>query len=218
MGLFDFLKPKNTPEPPKPPAAGTNVRHVYPLIVPAGYLATGWQLPHYEFPIAGFILTWVQFEGSAPMIYLTKADCRELEANFDNWEQRSFENLRHSGNNFHTHVKFRGETNHRLYLTFLNTDGIGSSRILFNVELAKGFPKGYYVAFPDRSCGMVISKDITEEELNEIRSMVKEMFEEATTPMSGDLFEPESFALPSEWTLPIIPEFSEQIVEVIWKG
>jgi hypothetical protein len=41
----------------------------------------------------------------------------------------------------------------------MNSDGIGSSRVVLSNELVKAFPNGYYLAFPDRSCGLVITKD-----------------------------------------------------------
>ena len=52
-----------------------------------------------------------------------------------------------------------------IFLAFLNSDGIGSSRILFSNVLTKAFPTGYYIVFSDRSCDMIFPKDINEDEL-----------------------------------------------------
>src|SRR5687768_18098145 len=121
-----------------------NIENLFPIIVPSNYLNTGWDLPHQKFPIDEFILTWVEFEGSSPMTYLTVTNYGEISSTVGNWQQRSFENLRNSGRYFHTHSKVRDNTGHLIYLSFLNEDSIGSSRILLNIELEKGFPKGYY--------------------------------------------------------------------------
>lgn len=102
-----------------------------------------------------------------------------------------------------------------IYLSFLNEDGIGSSRILLNVELGKQFPKGYYLALPDRSCGLAISKDITDVELKEVQLLVAEMFENATTPMTREIFNIEDFTLPAKWSEPMDKDFLGRISDAI---
>lgn len=194
-----------------------SIENLFPLIVPSNYLNTGWNLPHQKFPIVEFVLTWVEFEGSSPMTYLTETNYKELNSKISNWQQRSFENLRNSGHYFHTHSKIRDRTDHLIYLSFLNEDGIGSSRILLNIELAKVFPKGYYLAFPDRSCGLVISKDITDAELKETQLLIGRMFNNATTPMTGEIYSSKDFFLPTEWTEPIDKEFSARIIDITTK-
>ena len=90
----------------------------------------------------------------------------------------------------------------------MNSDGIGSSRILLSNELTRAFPNGYYLALPDRSCGLVISKDIKERELKEIKDQVAKMYKTATTAMSGQLHASDDFALLEDWTKPIDEGFS----------
>ncbi len=99
----------------------------------------------------------------------------------------------------------------------MNSDGIGSSRLLLSNELTKGFPNGYYLAFPDRSCGLVIAKDISEKELKEIKDLVKGMYKGATTAMSGQLHPVSDFTLPAQWTQPIDTEFSNILSNEILK-
>ena len=152
------------------------------------------------------------------MIYLTEANFAELNKNFGDWQQQSFENLRNEGDYFHTHTKRRHNTDHVIFISFLNNDGIGSSRVLLNIELSKGFAKGYYLALPDRSCGLIISKDITNKELEEIKTQVNEMYKNATIPMSGEIHDPLQFTLPNSWTNPIDKAFSDQIVDAIPKS
>jgi len=121
---------------------------LFPLIVPSRYISSSWNLPFQKFPTSQYLLTWVKFKNESTMSYLTDDEFRNLNQNDRNWQQQSFENLREEGDYFHTHITHRKGTKHILYITFLNPDGIGSSRILLDVELSKIFSKGYYIASP----------------------------------------------------------------------
>jgi hypothetical protein len=195
--------------------------NIFPLIVPAGYYAKGtWDLPHYNFPNQSFILTWVTFGTSTTMSYLTQGQFQDLTNKHECWQQNSFENLRRSigdHENFFTQFKMSNDGQRLIFLSFMNGDGIGSSRILLSDELTKTFPNGYYLAFPDRSCGLVISKDITDKELAETKTMIKGMFQNATTSMSGQLHLASDFSLPERWTQPIDTEFSVVLTNEILK-
>ena len=198
-----------------------NLDNIYPLIVPANYYVKGtWELPHYTFPNQSFILTWVIFGSAATMNYLTQEQYQELNNSYDGWQQKSFENLRLSiadNENFFSQYKMASGGHNILWLCFMNSDGIGSSRILLSSELTKAFPNGYYLAFPDRSCGLVIAKDISDTELKEIKDMVKGMYKGATTSMSGQLHSASDFELPEQWTQPIDTEFSGVLTNEIFK-
>ncbi|MES2773430.1 MAG: hypothetical protein V4722_04570 [Bacteroidota bacterium] len=193
-----------------------DVAHIYPLIVPAGYYdEKAWDLPHYPFANNAFILTWVHFIGDSAMGYLTRKDFDYFNASNQNWQQQSFENLRLSGyehEHFFTSYKMDRSNGQLQWLSFMNTDAVGSGRILFSDELSRAFPNGYYVALPDRSCGMVIAKDISEDDLKKITIMIKEMHQKATTPMSGKVHLPQEFELPEQWTRPIDIDCSESLV------
>ena len=195
--------------------------NIFPLIVPANYYVKGtWELPHNTFPNQSFILTWVIFGSAATMNYLTQEQYQELNNKHDSWQQKSFENLRLSiadNENFFSQFKMAAGGQQLLWLSFMNGDGIGSSRILLSTELTKAFPNGYYLAFPDRSCGLVIAKDISDKELIEIKNMVKGMYQGATTAMSAQLHPESDFVLPERWTQPIDTEFSNILTKEIFK-
>ncbi|MET0637857.1 MAG: hypothetical protein ABWZ25_17635 [Chitinophagaceae bacterium] len=197
-----------------------NLHKIFPLIVPSSYYVRGtWDLPHFPFLEAEFILTWITFDEGSSMLYLTREQYQNLEVNNAGWQQNAFENLRLSINdeeNFFSQYK-KNSDGRLLFLAFINSDGIGSSRIMFAKELTKAFPHGYYIAFPDRSCGLVIGNDIRPDELTDIKKTVEKMFKEATTAMSNKLFSPESFKLPIEWVTPINPELSDLLAEEIIK-
>ena len=195
--------------------------NIYPLIVPADYYVKGtWELPHHPFSNQPFILTWVTFDSAATMNYLTQDQYQELNNKHDGWQQKSFENLRLSiadNENFFSQFKLGVGGQQLLWLCFMNGDGIGSSRILLSTELTKAFPNGYYLAFPDRSCGLVIAKNISDTELKEIKDMIKGMYKGATTSMSGELHSASDFELPEQWTQPIDTEFSNILTNEILK-
>ena len=154
------------------------------------------------------------------MRYLDQAQYDELNKNHDGWQRKSFENLRKSmsdDENFFTHYKISDDSQRVIYITFMNRDGIGSSRILLCEELTKAFPNGYKLAFPDRSCGLVIPLDITREEWSETTELVKRMHKGATTPMSDKLHSAEEFSLPVDWTAPIDTQCSDLFVNEINK-
>lgn len=195
--------------------------NIYPLIVPANYYVKGtWELPHRTFPTHSFNLAWVSFGSTATMNYLTEEQYQELNYKHEGWQQKSFENLRLSitGNeNFFSQFKMDAGGRELLWLCFMNGDGIGSSRILLSPELKKAFPDGYYLAFPDRGCGLVIAKNISDRELREIKDMVREMYQGASSSMSEHLHAPSDFELPEQWTQPIDTEFSNLLTNEILK-
>lgn len=194
------------------------IDNLYPLIVPAQYLSAGWELPHYRFPNKNFVLTWVFFNSKTSMTYIKADDIHVLDANFKDWRQITFENLRNSppeNATFYTEYKVSDVNGKLIFIACLNEDGIGSSRILFSHELQVAFPNGYYVAMPDRSCGLIVSKDISNTELNETKTLVKEMYKGAGINMSDILHLPDDFELPEEWVKPISKEISQYIIDDI---
>jgi hypothetical protein len=193
-----------------------DIKTVYPLIVPANYhVKDVWAFPHQAFNNTNYILTWVSFINSDPMLYITEDTYNKLNALHPNWQRQALENVRHSitdNENFFSHFKKTGDNSKILFLAFESGDGIGSSRILLKNELSKIFPFGYYVALPDRSFGLAIAKDISETELKKTKILVKKMYKVATTPMSPNLHEPIDFDLPTEWLAPIDENYSQLLI------
>ena len=193
-----------------------NLEHLYPLIVPRSYVAdSAWDLPHHPFPHDAFVLTWVLFEADEAMLYLTREEYHHLNEHHPRWHQRAIENLRRSlaeAESLYTQVKLSDDSRRIVFLACLHQDGIGSSRVLLANELRQAFPAGYDVALPDRSCGLLVPRDLTAEELSGVQALVHTMHDGATTPMSGELHDPADFALPAAWTEPSNPVFSQALV------
>ena len=196
-----------------------NIDNIFPLIVPSSYYLKGtWDLPHQPFPDKRYLLTWVFFGVNNTMTYITEENFAELNEKNRGWQQRAFENLRHSITEqeiFFTHQNQTADNSKIKFLAFLHADGIGSSRILLDSELLKAFPDGYYVALPDRSCGLVIPKSVNNKHLEEVKALVRNMYKDATVPMSGEVHSSENFMLPTDWLLPMDKDFSEMLVAEI---
>ncbi len=194
---------------------------IFPLIIPSSYHeGTTWQLPHINFLDNSVALTWVIIDSSESMVYLTQEEYQELNDGQINWQQVAFENLRNSiadDENFYTQVKMSDDKQRIIFIAFMHSDGIGSSRVLLAYELEQAFPDGYYLAFPDRSCGLVVAKNIKASELIEAKKIVKACYKGATIPMSIALHSAKDFALPEEWIAPIDLNFSEILLKEITK-
>jgi len=198
-----------------------DISNIYPLLVPSNYYSKGtWELPHQQLPDKDFLLTWVIFNAEGSMSYMTKSVYEELTLSHIGWQRQAFENLRQSvaeNENFFTHQTLRENGKGVKFLAFIHNDGIGSSRVLLGYELTNAFPNGYYIAFPDRSCGLVIPKDLTKNELSEIKQLVKSMYKNATTPMSGEVHNSREFTLPDAWLAPLDEGYSNLITAEITK-
>jgi len=199
-----------------------NLDHLFPLIVPSEYYSrpATWDLPHYSLPNPDFGLTWVFFEPQGAMTYLTRGEYEELESRQPDWQQRASENLRKSigeEESFHTHFRMSDDEQRLLFIAFMNGDGIGSSRVLLSVELAAAFPQGYAVAFPDRSCGLAIANDVTDDELIETLQLIESMYEGATTAMARQIFGLAEVTVPSQWVQPIDSQLSQSLIKSVLK-
>ncbi|RZJ88594.1 MAG: hypothetical protein EOO60_10900 [Hymenobacter sp.] len=193
--------------------------YLFPLIVPSSYISeTTWDLPHYQLPNKDFILTWVSFKADEAMVYLTRDEYQALETTQPSWQQVALDNLRHSSaddESFCTHVKVSDDERRLIFLAFMHQDGIGSSRLLLAPEWEQAFPKGYYLALPDRSCGLLVPRDITAAELADVKELVSNMHTGATIPMSDQLYPSMDFTLPAPWTESLDIVLSQAVVEAI---
>jgi hypothetical protein len=195
------------------------LQHLYPLIFSSGYVSdTTWELPHHPLPHKNFILTWVSFKADEAMTYLTRAEHQTLEATQPGWQRVTMDNLRHllvDDESFYTHVKVSDDARRVIFLAFMHQDGIGSSRLLLAPEWSQAFPSGYFLALPDRSCGLLVPHDVSATELADAQQMVESMYDGATVPMSNQLYTSADLALPAAWTTPLTPQPSQAVLATI---
>jgi hypothetical protein len=193
--------------------------YLFPLIVPISYISdTTWDLPYYPLPHKDYIITWVSFEAGEAMTYLTRAEYQNLEATQPGWQRVAVNNLRHSladSESLYTHAKVSDDARRVVFLAFMHQDGLGSSRLLLTLEWSQAFPNGYYLALPDRSCGLLIPYGVPATELADIQQLVESMYDGATVPMSDQLYMSADFALPADWTTPLATQPSQAVLEAI---
>jgi hypothetical protein len=196
-----------------------NIDNIFPLLVTREYYNLhSKKMPQHSLANEDFVLTWAILEEGEPMEYVTPYLYNVLNRRMPGWEKLTFENLRLSINENEisfTQHKMSSDGKRIIFIVFLNADGLGSSRVLLSYELSTAFPNGYYIALPDKTCGIVVARDITKKELEETTAMVLNAFKHATTAISGLLHPSEGFTLPEDWVTPGEEDFSEEMVEEI---
>jgi len=167
-----------------------------PLIVPSAYFASGEFLaPHIRLAAPDLALTCVLLDNDQTMLYVQPPLAESWEEAGIDWREAALAEMRRADEGLlWTHEK-RDETNRLIWIGFMNADGLGSSRLLLKDELERQFPEGYYVALPDRSCGIAISRNTAWDGLGELRTMVADMYRDATIPMCPDIRDPEVLSL-----------------------
>ena len=196
-----------------------NLDILYPLIVPRRYIENGnWDLPHQSFPNNEYILTWVFFTSESSMSYIKREELDSLNNNYTEWQQVAFENLSNTlwkSGHFYTNYRASDDGQNLSFIIFSNEDGIGSSRILFSYEFQKAFPEGYNVAMPDRSFGIVISKNISKSDHKILLDIIEENYGCTGTWMSKKIMPSTDFLLPEKWLEPIDGELSDWMIDEI---
>ena len=163
-----------------------------PLIVPSAYFAGGdFPAPHRRLAAPDLALTWVELTPGQTMLYVTPQRAATWDAAGADWRGAALTAMRSAdAGRLYTHEK-RTAGGALAYVAMMHEDGLGSSRLLLREELGTVFPEGYWVALPDRSCGLAVSRALTGSELEAVRAMIAAMHAGATTPMLPDLREPD---------------------------
>lgn len=178
-------------------AIETLLSQLFPLIVPTKLFQGGVPVAQYVLPLPEFTLAWGVLSEPKAFMYLTVDRADLLDREGGDWQRRAMRNMARSGPvNTHERKNAAGEL---LWCGLMHGDAFGSSRVLLAPAWERLFPKGYWIAVPDRSCGMILSKSATQEEADEMRSMIAKMYENATTPMSPDVYEPAHLEIPARW-------------------
>ena len=163
-----------------------------PIIVPRSYARSGgWfgslrNLVHPELAV-----TWVELGSPTAMTYVNFERQAQIEAAGVQIHEVAMQNLRKQSERPATHAKvIEGRT---LFQALMHPDGLGTSRLLLLPEFRAEFPQGFWLAIPERSCGILVPKSVTPEERQVAVDMVSKCFEDGTTPMLPGLFEATAF-------------------------
>src|SRR4249919_211381 len=157
------------------------INSILPIIVPRIYFQHGnWQAFYKFLRHPDLAVTWVDISAPDTMLYLNIEAHQALEAAGHDVHELAMRNLRAAGPPT-THDKtVDGSV---VFRAMMHGDGLGTSRLLLLPELRNIFPQGYVAGIPERSCGIVAPKGLTEEDHNSVLQMVNGCYEAGTTPM-----------------------------------
>ncbi|MFL6229948.1 MAG: hypothetical protein ACJ741_14340 [Pyrinomonadaceae bacterium] len=170
----------------------SDVNNLVPIIIPREYLSyDNWPGPYRLLKHPELALTWVVLEPGQWMNYLTQDQAGAWAEEGIDYERQALENLeRITGGDAWTHSKVDSEGS-LLYAAMMHEDGLGSSRVLLRERWSELFPRGYWVAIPERSFALVVPKEVSSEGLQEAKDLAVKCWEGGTTPMLPDLLEQE---------------------------
>ncbi len=171
------------------------IETLVPIIVLKSYNKDNlWIGPIDELRHQVFSITWVYLHEEGGMGYLTHEQAKSYEKRSINFRDIALKNLFDRSPGLFTHSKYDGDE--FVYGIMMQEDGLGSSRLLLLNEFVyeetdSVFPNGYLFALPERSIAMVIRKDASSDNIKKFSELAKNCFENGTTPMSPELFEPD---------------------------
>lgn len=172
------------------PPRQINLDALFPLFVPASFLATGlWPGPVERLRAPGIGLTWVVEQPGQTMRYVDRGIVAYWEQQEIDWRTRAVANvLCASKSPIWTH-ELRREGGELYAAFFMHDDGYGPSRLLLTAELQAAFPAGYHVGLPEMSCGLALSKDAGAAERQRVDQIVAGSFEKGTRPLVAGILD-----------------------------
>ena len=167
--------------------------NLFPIVVPKRYFSRGnfpsfhKQLRHPELAV-----TWVELTSKNSMIYVNFERHQEIEMSGNDVHSLAMSHLR-SSEFLTTHEKMISDrcTIHIM----MHDDGLGSSRLLLISDLDEVFPEGYWLAIPERSCGIVVPKSINAEDRETVENFVEHLYCEGSTAMLPGLLDRSEFEI-----------------------
>jgi hypothetical protein len=126
----------------------SSLKSLFPLIVPAEYVQSGaWKLPHVRLNFSDLILTWVLLHEEQTMLYVTMEHVNNWKRHDIEWGLIAIENMkRDTGKNPATHEK-RDASGNLLWIAMMQSDGLGSSRVLMTENFTACFPEATFWQF-----------------------------------------------------------------------
>jgi hypothetical protein len=161
-----------------------------PLLVPVSYLGKAWNPPHVLLRHPSLALTWVFLSpGGGAITYIDAESIIPWETAGVDWQAQALANLKRESTPLWTREK-RSLSGALLSVGMFQPDGLGSTRVLLREALSEAFPQGYWVAIPERSCGIVISQAHSVREVEDYRSLVLKCHKDAARPFLSEMFDP----------------------------
>jgi hypothetical protein len=150
-------------------------------------------------PTPELAVVWVLLAPGS-VLYVTVDQVRGWESRGVAWRGAGITNLREATrSSVFTHETHR-EDGSPLWFGMLHDDGLGSSRALLADALSYYLGTDYFVAVPERSCGIAIPGNVTDAERESIvATVVQPCFRNGSAPLSPTLFRSSHLKTPASW-------------------
>jgi len=169
-----------------------DTRNIAPVLVPSSFFALGnWPGPHVRLRAGEIGLAWAVMLPEETMHYVSFSMAEYWDANNVDWKLLAHGYLQNNtSEELGTHA-FRPSHGELYALAFMQSDGIGPSRLLLRDQLLARFPGGYKVAVPEMSCGIAFSVGLEEDELGNIQRVIERCYQGGTRPLAPSIYSPE---------------------------
>jgi hypothetical protein len=171
------------------PVEALPLDRLFPVLCPAAFFERGdWPGPFDRLVTPELALTWAFDQPQETMLYLSHEHASYLNAQGVDYRIQAIANLRANSNPAWSHQKkVDGDLQ---WVALMHDDGFGPSRVLLSGTLGEAFPRGYLVAIPERSCGLVFPAALSGAALDEVRDIITGCFTEGTRPLTPTIFKP----------------------------
>src|ERR1700733_10345532 len=173
----------------RPP--GRYINKIVPVFVPSSLIETRtWSGPYSMLRARGVAMAWAVLQDGSIRFVLHELQ-RDWEAGKIDWRARSIQNLRAlAAEPLGAGALFRdnGET---WLISLMDSDGLGSSRLLLAAELASVFPNGYRVALPESNRAFAFARELDAEEAATVANLIQRSYATSERPLSPEIFEPD---------------------------
>lgn len=177
---------------PEPAFRDLALSTLYPLFAPKAFAETGWVGPIDALDVEGLDLTWGLVGEGGGLDYFTWAMVEECAAKSLDWRGIASENLGRLAETRPWSHEYKNDNGRMVFVTFLNEDGLGPSRLLVPGLLDQVFPQGYEVAVPELTCAVAVGRvEGAEDPLAE--EFIQSCFKDGTRPVSPKRYPPEVF-------------------------
>lgn len=165
---------------------------LFPIIVPRSYFQYGnWPGPHRNLQHPELAVTWVDLGIGQTMTYVTQPRYEEVQLSGIDIHSLAMANLAKASEALTTHSKVEDDI--VSFYAMMHADGLGTSRLLLLPAFDQLLPQGYWLGIPERSCGILVPKDVSMEARNDAVGVIQSCYEKGASPMLVGLFEREMF-------------------------
>ena len=170
---------------------GLGLASIVPVFISSSLSADGsWAGPYETLRAKGIAIAWAVPAADRAIRYLLHDTRRQWEAEGIDWQAQALNNLSELSNDPCGAASLLRDNGDTWLISFMYSDGFGSSRLLLADRLQRVFPKGYRVAMPERNRAFAFSVELDPEEADTIRHLIEQSYSKSEQRLSPEVFEP----------------------------